>query len=146
MEAGAPHAAAACSASPPRSRSGLSATGPPAHVPARRLSRQRPLAPRGPGPVDAAGREVELAGRQLLYPERVHEGGGVLPEGHPQHARRRQEPERPLGSEFTCDMSSAQSAAVSRSNLAPAPLGSSFLISTWFFSHAPFCWLCRGSQ
>ena len=90
-----PHAAAACSASPPRSRSGLSATGPPAHVPARRLSRQRPLAPRGPGPFDAAGREVELAGRQLLYPERVHEGGGVLPEGHPQHARRRQEPERP---------------------------------------------------
>ena len=35
MEAGAPHAAAACSASPPRSRSGLSATGPPAHAPAR---------------------------------------------------------------------------------------------------------------
>ena len=55
-------------------------------------------------------------------------------------------PSAPLGSEFTCDMSSAQSAAVSRSNLTPAPLGSSFLISTWFFSHAPFCWLCRGSQ
>lgn len=55
-------------------------------------------------------------------------------------------PSAPLGSEFTCDMSSAQSAAVSWSNLAPAPLGSSFLISTWFFSHALFCWLCRGSQ
>ena len=33
-------------------------------------------------------------------------------------------------------MSSAQSAAVSRSNLAPAPLGSSFLISTWFSTRA----------
>ena len=66
------------SASPPRSRSGLSATGPPAHVPARRLPRQRPLAPRGPGPFDAAGREVELAGRQLLYPERVHEWIGNI--------------------------------------------------------------------
>ena len=34
---------------------------------------------------------------------------------------------RDRGSEFTCDMASARSAGASRSNLIPAPLGSSFL-------------------
>ena len=37
-------------------------------------------------------------------------------------------PSAPRVSEFTCDMASARSAGTSRSNLIPAPLGSSFLI------------------
>ena len=55
-------------------------------------------------------------------------------------------PSAPRGSEFTCDIASARSAGESRSNLRPAPLGSSFLISTWLRSQAPFWSLRLGSQ
>lgn len=52
----------------------------------------------------------------------------------------------PRGSESTCDMTSAASARDGRSRRRPRPLGSSFLISTWFFSQPPFWSARRGSQ
>lgn len=55
-------------------------------------------------------------------------------------------PSAPRGSEFTCDIASDRSAGASRSNLMPRPLGSSFLISTWLRSQAPFWSLRLGSQ
>ncbi|KGI72396.1 hypothetical protein HMPREF9463_00176, partial [Collinsella sp. 4_8_47FAA] len=82
---------------------------PPPHAPpARRAavpdSAQRALRPMsrpaaypasGPSPLAALALSMQPGvrssspGASSSTPERVHEGGGVLPEGHPQHARRR---------------------------------------------------------
>ena len=108
---------------------------------------QRGIAPLGVRPLDEPRRRVEIAERHVLHAVGVQQRRRVLPEHRPEGARGRREAERAAG--LGVHVRHGQRQVRRGEPVEPeagSPLGSSFLISTWFRSQAPFWSLRLGSQ
>mgnify|MGYP001635410480 CR=1 FL=1 len=107
---------------------------------------QRGIAPLCARPPYQPRRQVELAERHVLHAVGVQQRRRVVTEHRPEGAGGRREAERAAGLGVHVRHRERQVGRGEPVDLRPAPLGSSFLISTWLRSQAPFWSLRLGSQ